>query len=239
MPGVESDPQHDEGAIRAAVVRMLTQNDWRLIEPDDLVRRVAAALAAATAQPDPASASPAPTAEGQTAQDRPWRRRGQAGNGRAPAADRTAMTALNLYAEILFLAFADGRHEERQRRAYEELQRYTRRVAARYGSELSQDEREEVADYALTELYCHYVVGEGGRAPLAPHEYGLFIAKTIFKVRNAVRLWRRKVGPWRPFRSGERAEEPERTDEGPPDQDRGVPTFVPCSALNGIGWALG
>lgn len=219
MPGVESNPQHDAGAIRAAVVRMLTQNDWRLIEPDDLVRRVAAALAAATAQPDPASAPPAPTAEGQPAHDRPWRRRGRAGNGRAPAADLVAMTALNLYAETLYLAFADSRHEERQRRAYEELRRYTRRVAARYGSELSQDEREEVADYALTELYCRYVVGEGGRTPLAPHEHGLFIAKALYKVRNTVRLWRRRAGPWMPFASGEWAEEPERADEGPPDQD--------------------
>lgn len=185
MIDVEPGPPLDQHTIYTTVANMLSKNDWQLISAEELARRVALALVPEAQAP--AADTPA----------RPWRRAGRAAGGHASPMEAAA---LRLYSEQLYLAFSDSRDEERQRRAYFELHRYARRAAARYGPELSSDEREEIAVQALSELYCRHVAG---LASAGPEVAGAFIAIVLQHVRNAVRLWRARVGPWVPLEADE------------------------------------
>jgi len=187
MTNVELRPHLDEQMIGATVARMLAANDWRLIDADELARLVALALAS----PPPTPAGDGPADEEQPAPSRPWRRQ--------RSADPVEAAALRLYSEQLYRAFANQQGEERQQRAYFELLRYARRVAARCGPELSVDDREEVAAEALGELFRRYVAGAVAPSRPVQETAGSFMAVTLQLVRNIVRVMRRKSGPLVPL----------------------------------------
>jgi hypothetical protein len=184
----------DASAILATVAHMLTKNDWRLIAAEDLARRVALALASPP-KPDGAAQPAGP--------DRPWRQHYRGGAGRARIADPVADAAIRIYSETLYGAFADRDDADRQQRAYYELHRYARRAAARFGADLSRDEHEDVASHVLTELYCRYLAGQSPPEPDAAGVAGVFMAITLQQVRNAVRMWRAKIGAWVALESDE------------------------------------
>jgi len=198
MTDLERAPYLDEQAIQAAVTQMLIQNDWRLIEANALARRVALALTSAPVIHSELVVSVAEpvVVEQSVGSDRPWRQRRRGGSGHARMADPVACAALRIYSELLYAAFANQQDEGRQQRAYYELHRYARRVAARFASELSSDEREDVAAHVLTELYCRYVASQKPSDPLDAGVAGAFMAITLQQVRNTVRLWRAKIGAW-------------------------------------------
>lgn len=95
-----------------------------------------------------------------------------------------APLVISCYAELLYRAFCGQDGEERQRAAYNELLRYIYRLSRRYGPELMEDEREEIAGIVIAELYDHTVSGQGVRKP------GAFIAIVLQQTRNVLRSWR-------------------------------------------------
>lgn len=202
-PGIATDV----ATIRAAALRLLDRNRWRLLDPDELAGRALRILAEA------------PAAAGQGAEaapplPQPGRHLARRPHGVEPV----DAALLRAYSEALYAAFLGRRGEGAQERAYQELRRYAGHVAARFGADLSRDEREEIAAHALTELFCRYAAPAPQPGLPPDGTAGCFIAVTLQQVRNTLRAWRSQVGPWVPLERPDRDQAGGPATPEPPDQ---------------------
>lgn len=102
---------------------------------------------------------------------------------------------LHLYAHVLYRACMGLEGHERQQTAYLELFRYVYDLARHLAGDLSREEREELANHVIAEVF--YRLSEAGGARLRPvREPGAFLAVAIQQLRNTVRRWRRDPFTW-------------------------------------------
>lgn len=153
--------------LRATVARMLQQNDWRLIDGDELVQRLIAHQ----------SIRPLVSAQGIPVEH-------------LPSTGSIETAALYCYAEVLYAAFAGQAGEAEQPRAYTELFRYVSRVLRRKMPTLGADEQEELAYDVISELYYRVAPNRSADAPPAVRIPGAFFAVALQQTENALRRWR-------------------------------------------------
>ncbi len=104
---------------------------------------------------------------------------------------------LHVYAEALYGACASLEGPARQEAAYAELFGYLYAASFRFAPELSPDEREEVANQTVAEIFYRLAERHGLQPPAGVRDPGAFLAVATQQLRNVVRKWRRDVVlPW-------------------------------------------
>lgn len=209
----DAEPEHnsDELSVHSAVTRMLTHNDWRLLDAAELTQRVLALL-----NNKPESLAEAPSAvDTAPGTARPWRRRASQTIGNRLRYDPIEGAAVHEYAKALYTAYTNKIDEEQQRRAYYELFRYVFRAASRWAADLRRDEREEIAYQVLAELYFRLVASQEEGKPGGVRVAGAFLAIALQQMKNTVRQWRMTARHWATITTseGESAAEPPAIDD--------------------------
>ncbi len=101
------------------------------------------------------------------------------------------LAILRVYSQALYYACSGAEGVERQETAYQELSCYLHDVSWRMASDLAPDEREELVNQTLAELF-YRLAGQGAARKLsAVREPGAFLAVAIQQLRNVARRWRR------------------------------------------------
>jgi RNA polymerase sigma factor (sigma-70 family) len=109
------------------------------------------------------------------------------------AAEDVGWAVIRAYTQALYQACAGLEGDDRQQRGFEELFRYLHDMSWRYAKDLAADERNEVTNQAIIELYCRLVepLGTDGRAGIRVP--GALLAVAIQQLRNVIRQWRRSI----------------------------------------------
>jgi len=95
------------------------------------------------------------------------------------------------YARVLYTACVGGEGRERQELAFRELFRYVYDNSRRFAADLSADERHELANQTIAEIYYRLTGSSGLAHTWSVREPGAFFAVATQQLRNVLRRWRR------------------------------------------------
>jgi len=102
-----------------------------------------------------------------------------------------------IYTRALHRACAGLDGSERQQRGYADLFRYVHDCSWRFAADLSPDERAEVANQALAEIYYRFAEQSDHARYTPVRNPDAFLLVALQKLRNVIRKWQRDtLPPW-------------------------------------------